>query len=442
MDNMSITYDEMVNIVLSTPKFVPGSGPDNTREILEKLGNPQDKFKSVHIAGTNGKGSVAKMMSIFLDGAGYKTGLFISPHLVKINERMSIGGVDISDDEMVHIFSIIKDIVLPMHPAQFDLLFIMAAMYFAEKECEYVVLETGLGGRLDATNIVTPEISIITSIGLDHMQYLGSTIEEIAWEKAGIIKPYIPVIFNTGSEVADGVIEKQAQNTFTPFVNVREDMEELQKLMTDEVLEKIDSFTALYQRDNAYTVAEATLMMGFCKGSDTKKDFQYNELLFKTFDSFFFPGRMEFLKENVIIDGAHNEDAILRLVESVKTLCYKTDRKKISILFAVSSDKDYEAIIRILSKSFSSGGLSIEDVYVSELDSERRKDAGELVGLFQKYLPVEKHFEVVGTTNLESAWKLATGELADDTLLVAVGSLYMVGEIKKIISKTGDAFQS
>ena len=424
---MTTSYDEMVSIISSIPKFVPGDNMEKTLKILEKLGNPHQKFKSIHIAGTNGKGSVAKMMSIFLHEEGFRTGLFISPHLVRINERMSIDGSDISDDEMVHIFSTIRDDVLDMDPPQYVFLFVMACVYFAEMGCEYVVLETGLGGRLDATNVVEPELSIITSIGLDHMQYLGNTIEEIAWEKAGIIKPQIPVVYNTGSDIADEVIFKKAADTFTPFVNVREYMEEHKAFLTDEVLEKIDSFPALYQKDNAHTVIEATTMMGFNNPKQEQYDLRYNELLKKTFDSFFFPGRMEFLKENVIIDGAHNEDAILRLVESVRALCYKTGMKKISILFAVSSDKNYESIIRILAKQFSTGGLSIEDVYVSELNSDRKKDAGELIGLFQKYLPPEKH--VVGTHSIERAWNMAMGELTDDTLLVAVGSLYMVGEI-------------
>jgi len=142
---------------------------------------------------------------------------------------------------------------------------------------------------------------------------------------------------------------------------------------------------------------------------------------------------MEFLKENVIIDGAHNDDAILRLVESVRTLCYKTGIKKISVLFAVASDKDYESMIRIIAKQFNVAGLSVENVYVSELASDRKKEGEELVKLFQKYLPEKKHSKVTATKNIERAWDVAMEELSDDTLLVAVGSLYMIGEIKRYI---------
>ena len=445
-----MNYEEVVEYISSIPRFTKKTELANTEKILARLGDPTKIPQAIHIAGTNGKGSVAKMMSLYLADMGYKTGLFISPHLVKMNERISINGTDISDDEMVHIFSIIKNTIDEMlseqgsgdgtgegiqHPAYFEFLFLMAAVYFREQECDYVVYETGLGGRLDATSVVEPSMTIITSIGMDHMQYLGDTIEEIAWEKAGIIRPFVPVIYNTGNLVADEIIVKRANELYACPVNVVECVDDIRRSLTKAVRDRIDSFSALYQRDNAYTFIEATIMLGLGSKRADEIDYNVNRHLADTFDSFYWPGRMEFVKENVIIDGAHNEDAILRCIESVKYICQEKGFKKVSILFAVSSDKDYESIIRTLSKRLNSDGIAIEDVYVSELDSDRREDSSVVVSLFQKYLPAEKQFDVVGTKNIERAWELANGELTDDTLLLVVGSLYMVGEIKR---KTGD----
>jgi dihydrofolate synthase/folylpolyglutamate synthase len=296
----------------------------------------------------------------------------------------------------------------------------MAALYFAEQNCDYVVLETGLGGRLDATSVVTPEVCIITSIGMDHMQYLGNTIEEIAGEKAGIIVPGVPVIYNTGSYVADKVIEEKAGKLVSPAYNVVKYKDGVLKLLGEE---STAGFKALYQIDNAVTATLAFMMM------QEKDELDVTDMK-KALAKFSWPGRMQYLAPNIIMDGAHNEDAIKRFVESVKSIAERDGWKKMSLLFAVSSDKDYEDIISILTRE-----LTFEDIYVGELASDRKLDASKVVELFQKYSTAEKHFSIVGTKNIEDAWRLATGELEEDTLLLIVGSLYMVGEIEKLIGK-------
>ncbi|MCR5214237.1 MAG: bifunctional folylpolyglutamate synthase/dihydrofolate synthase [Eubacterium sp.] len=427
-------YSQILEYINSTPKFTKKTDHRNIKELLSRLGNPQDGIKAVHIAGTNGKGSVAKMISGFLINSGYKTGLFTSPHLVKMNERIQINGVEISDDELVALFDKINKSVdfkklldetsdkenELQHPAFFELLFLIACLYFKEKDCDYVVYETGLGGRLDATNIISPEISIITSIGMDHMQYLGNSIESIAGEKAGIIKTGIPVVYNTGEEVADKVIEEKAEKLGSPYYNVKS-----YKLKTDIILEDYDHLYALYQKENAKTAITAFEIMNqakvICKN--------IREIVDKTLKSFNWPGRMEFLTHNILIDGAHNVDAMNKYVESVKAIQEKDGWSKLSLIFAVSSDKDYDNMIKILVNN-----LDFTNVYVSEINSDRRQDAGVEAQIFYDYMRDDNHFSVKAFKDLESAWNVARKDQEDDTLLLVVGSLYMVGELKSIFT--------
>ena len=417
-------YTDACNYIDEIPKFAPKTGLDNTRAYLKNLGNPEQKYKIVHIAGTNGKGSVAKMMALMLESAGYKTGLFISPHLVKMNERISINGEDISDEDFAKEYDLILEKVQQLqeegyaHPAYFEFLFCMAADYFAKQNCDYVVFETGLGGRLDATNTTTAVVSIITSIGFDHMQYLGNTIEEIAGEKAGIIKPGVPVVYNTGNEIADAVVRKTAKERGSEAIAVTEAFEKL----PGQVKEAVGFFASLqvagYQRDNAMTAAVA-----FEKLLPNADACIENAL-----DRFSWPGRMEFLTEDIVIDGAHNENAAKRFAESLKALMESGKWKRLSLLFAVSSDKDYEEIIRIICES-----LDLEDVYVAELDSGRKTAATTVGSLFQNYRPAGEYWDTYCFNNVKSAWNTAVKEREEGTLLAVVGSLYLVGEIKALL---------
>ena len=444
-----VSIEEVDRYISEIPRFTKKTKVDNTRILLEKLGNPEGRYRAVHIAGTNGKGSVAKMMSLLLEGSGMKTGLFTSPHLIRINERFCINGVDISDERLVELFNRVMSAVEEcledakngigvkeqsegdeewtfQHPAYFEFIFCMAALYFAEEGCDYVVYETGLGGRLDATNVIIPDVSIITSIGFDHMQYLGDTIEAIAGEKAGIIKPGVPVVYNTGDVKADSVIEEKADSLGSKYYRVPDFWGGL----PDETKQKIMSnvtVTIPYQVENVHTAVTAWTVLSqsdnsFSSGkSDESQDFS-------ALGKFYWPGRMEYVLPNVVIDGAHNEDAIKQFIKAIKGELIKNDKKKLSLMFAVSSDKDYESIIKMLCE-----GLELEDIYVTEIISDRKTDVKDVMILFQKYLPDSKHFNVVGNSDMKRMFEIATGELGDDTLLAVVGSLYMVGEVKEIL---------
>jgi dihydrofolate synthase/folylpolyglutamate synthase len=442
-NNMS-RYQEVVDFIESIPRFTKKTKLENTNILLERLGDPDKAFKTVHIAGTNGKGSVAKLMSMFLIKSGRKTGLFTSPHLVKMNERFNIDGNDISDDRFVELFDKLKKAVdeavaedVIQHPAYFEFLFCMSALYFADEGCDFVVYETGLGGRLDATNVILPEVSIITSIGFDHMQYLGDTIEKIAGEKAGIIKPGIPVIYNTGDCTADKVILKTAIEKKSAAYSVTDywdhDLDSIsEEIKNSDLALQIKTFSSMinektsdmvpYQRQNIRTAITAWTVLNKEAEATISPD-----VFAEVIGDFYWPGRMEYIAPNVLIDGAHNEDAIVQFISGVKFEMKKAGWKKVSLLFAVSSDKDYESIIKLLCE-----GLEFEDVYVTELASVRKTDIQEEMKLFHKYMPAEKHFDVVGTRNIDKAFTLAKSETDDDTLLVAVGSLYMVGELEKL----------
>lgn len=214
MEN-TFEYKEAVEYLLNIPKFVKKTDKDTIDEVLKRFGNPQDKMKVIHIAGTNGKGSTCAFLNSILLAAGKSVGMFTSPHLVKINERIKINGIDVSDDEFLEAFKRLKKVLDEMqnegfmHLSFFEMLFVLAVLLFENQKLEYAILETGLGGRLDATNIVKhPEVSIITTISMDHMEILGDTIEQIAAEKAGIIKKGVPVVYFGENEKVADIIEK------------------------------------------------------------------------------------------------------------------------------------------------------------------------------------------------------------------------------------------
>ena len=202
-------YTEAVRFFDEIPYFSKDPSNDNLAKVLERLGNPERGMKFFHVAGTNGKGSVCAFLDSILRKGGYKTALFTSPHLVKINERIKIDGRDISDDDFAYYLEKVQEVV--EEPLSFfEYLFLMALLYFSRENADYCILETGLGGTYDSTNVVTPEISVITSIGLDHMKILGDTLEKIACEKAGIIKPGKPVVYMQQDSSVNQVIEEKA----------------------------------------------------------------------------------------------------------------------------------------------------------------------------------------------------------------------------------------
>ncbi len=440
-------YDACVEYISNIPRFAEGrnkSGNENLSAVLDILGNPHRKIRCVHVAGTNGKGSTVHMIKNLLTEEGFTVGTFISPHLVSINERIAVSGQNaegffdenISDENFVTSFETVKKAV-DVHEAQggialsyFEYLFAIAAVYFAqiaETTPDYVVWETGLGGRLDATNLVQPEACVITAIGLDHVKYLGDTVEQIAAEKAGIIKPGVPVVYLTGSREADMVISERAEDLESPAYNVAQfehginfaeekniDFSFACRYYSYDHL-SLTKQCAPYQADNAAcAIFTANLLCGGEQGMNI-------EHVQSALSRFSFPGRMEEAGPHVVLDGAHNFNAVKRFVEAVKS-GYAGRRWR--LLFAVACDKDYEEMINFMAKE-----LSPEYVYVTSLDSDRALSADYAAALFAAH-----GLQVYTGEKIEDCFKKAYGDaIRNDDVLFCVGSLYLIGSIKELM---------
>lgn len=427
------TYEEAVNYIEDIPKFTTKNKLEHTRKCLDLLGRPDEGKKIIHVAGSNGKGSVCAFLSSMLEEGGYRCGLFTSPHLVKINERFQINEVMVSDEVFLKAFCEVKELADHLteqgdyHPTYFEFLFLMGMLIFREEDVDYIVLETGLGGRLDATNSVrNPIACVITSISLDHVEYLGDTIPQIAGEKAGIIKEGVPVIFDGNSREAAEVIRKTAEEKNAPYLQIREEDQEM-KTYTREGICFVDHskvwgdtelfvpFIARYQMMNAALALE---VMGVLK--EEHKISQ--ETLRAGIRHTKWQGRMETILPGVIVDGAHNEDGIARFVETVK---FFQEQCPITLLFTTVSDKDFTDMIRKICS-----GLSFAHVVITEIQGSRKQSAEELSRLFQE----NGCSDVRTVPEVEDAFEKAFS-LKGDGLLFVAGSLYLVGEIKDYVRR-------
>ena len=442
-----MNYNEAVDYLLNIPRFntKPGepnkSGNPNLKKVMELLGNPHLSYKTIHVGGTNGKGSTSQFIKSILNAMGYSVGVFTSPHLCKINERMEISlpteegnMTHITDEEFLNCFEKVKS-KLEEHIKNggiglsfFEYMFAIASVFFEYKKPDYVIYEVGLGGRMDATNLIMPQVSVITSIGLDHTEYLGDTVEEVAWEKAGIIKKNIPVVFNTGDEAADAVIEKEAAFIGAKAINVAKTdyiINENTHKTIDFSLHnsyyryhslKLYAGGALYQVDNAIT---AITVCNVLSGKDAIED----SIIRKALLDFSWPGRMEYLCDRVVLDGAHNLDAIERFVETVNR---NYSGKSIHLMFAVAGDKDYRPMIEMLS-----GRLHIKALFVTSIASKRGISAKYIADIFKEQEDISCpifHCDDIRVT-FERAYQSVKD--TDDTLF-CVGSLYLIGSIKDI----------
>ena len=454
-----MTYDEVVDYILNIPKFAKDgsgrgkSGNDNLRYVMTLLDNPCTKIKAIHIAGTNGKGSTTTHIKNILCELGYRVGVFTSPHLIKINERIAVADKktlleNISDKDFVNCFYVVDKAVKQAvknghaHLSFFEFIFAMAAVYFETQSLDFVIYETGLGGRLDATNIVMPCVTAITSIGLDHVMYLGDTIEKIAYEKAGIIKPGVPVIYNTGKEAADSVIENQARLVDSKAINVAKTDYIINGLLDKNIdfsicnsYYKYDHLviggtTAIYQVDNAATAIAVCNEMYY---RDNNRYIPY-EMIKNAMAKFFWSGRMEQIHENVVLDGAHNDNAMVRFTESVNKSYAK---QKKYLLFAVAEDKDYKDMISTLVHE-----VVFDGIFVTKIDSERGVSSKFVADIFINTLQDKKNgnfcrnTKVVNYDNIDTAFKMGfETAVKNNGVLFCVGSLYLVGSIKAAVEK-------
>ncbi|MDO4345693.1 MAG: folylpolyglutamate synthase/dihydrofolate synthase family protein [Eubacteriales bacterium] len=428
-----MTYEEAVDYIESVPKFTKKNAPENTVELMERLGRPERKMKLVHVAGTNGKGSVCSFIASMLTAGKKETGLFISPHLVKINERFQINNVPVSDEEFLSAYLEVKKVMEEMikdgffHPTYFEILFAICMVIFRERKVEYAVLETGLGGRLDTTNVVEhPMVTVITSISLDHTEILGDTVEKIAWEKAGIIKEGVPVIYDGRNEAAAKVIRERAEKLHAPAKGFTEDMYRICG-MTDKSIDFMLNvgyyenrvITAPYPAP--YQAVNSSLALMAMETVDPGHEIAIETRL-KALAATHWQGRMETVLPGVIVDGAHNEDGIR---EFVRTLNSVQEGKRIVLLFSAVVEKNYERMIETICNTG-----RVCEVIATEIHGSRIVPAGKLAEVFRKYTKVP----VTDFADIREAFETAR-EKRDGGLLFCVGSLYLVGAIKEIIEE-------
>ncbi len=429
-----MNYTEAVAYINETPKFTTKNSLEHTKECLRRLGNPQDSFQVIHVAGTNGKGSVCAYLASVLREGGYRCGLFTSPHLVKINERFQIDEVPVEDELFLRAFEKVKHLADELtaqgsyHPTYFEMLFLMGMCIFQEAGVSYVVLETGLGGRLDATNAIeNPLACVITSISMDHIQYLGDTVEAIAGEKAGIIKKAIPVIYDANRQKTAQVIEETAQGVGAPAYPVRREDFEIREITSSGIefaYGKTDGrqqeysipFIARYQVMNSALALKTLEVLREQQDFTALTDSQVKAGIGGTR----WQGRMETIQPGVIVDGAHNEDGVANFIE---TAMYFRDKYRIVLLFSAVDDKDYPHMIRRICSE-----LRPAQVVTATIQEERAVDAQVLAQEFRK----NGCTCVQAENSVKEAFQQAA-ELRGDGLLFCIGSLYLIGEIKSLI---------
>lgn len=433
-----VTYEEACEYILDIPKFAGKHTLADTKELLGRLTGSRIESKIIHVAGTNGKGSVCAYLQSILRTAGFHVGMFISPHLETMRERILYDGEMIPQESFVKAFDLVReesDRQKEKHPSFFEFLFLMGMCYFKEKEPDYIILETGLGGRLDATNcIVKPKLCVITEIGFDHMQYLGNTLVEIAGEKAGIIKPGTPVVYLDKREETSRVIEQTAAGLETPAIAVKKSQ------IGRPVMRKksIDfSFSNGYYRyDNlilrttaAYQTENASLALVAARS--LKEERIADEAIRKGLYDAFWPGRMEEILPRVFLDGAHNEDGIEAFLTSVSAA--NTEQEKAAgkrlLLFGVVADKQYDKMIGRIAAS-----QLFSHIAVTVLASDRSASIDKLKVAWAQYKTADCSFH----ESAEEAFHyIQSIQKEADTIYIA-GSLYLVGQIKTLVRRTPD----
>ncbi len=382
-----MNYTQTLKELYSLHKFGIKLGLEKMQLILYELGNFHKKIKFIHVAGSNGKGSAAAMIASILKQAGYKTGLYTSPHLVGLNERIRIDDKEISNEEIVKFYSKIKKLRKKYKCTFFETVTTLALLYFYEKKVDYVVLEVGLGGRLDATNIVTPLVSVITTISLEHQEYLGHTIEKIAAEKAGIIKKNVPVVTATTGKAFE-VIKEAAKQKNSKLHKVK-----IRKIKTN--------LKGEFQQFNA-SVALETINVLKQKGLNISK-----KAIDKGFMSIDWQGRYDFKNSKLILDCAHNPAGAHVLANELKRL-----NKKVILVFGVMSDKDIKGMITKLAKVSSK-------IILTKADVKRAAP----IKLISPY--VKTYISIPG---VKKAVAYAKSIAKKNEVVVLTGSCYVVGE--------------
>ena len=429
---MKNSYEKAIEYIYNLNKYGIKLGLKNIICLLSIFDNPHLKIKTIHVAGTNGKGSTSAIINSILQNAGYKVGLYTSPHLVSFQERMLINGEYISSDEVVSLLERLKPAIKKVartegcqHPTFFEVITTMAFLYFYEKRVDFAIMEVGLGGRLDATNVCQPLVSVITHIDFDHMDRLGNTLAEIAAEKGAIIKEKTPVVSADQFPEAQDVIKKIAREKESPLYIFGEEFDAT--LISSQlkgnyfnyrgISNKIDNlFVPLagdFQIENTSLAIATTELLGNSGYVITQDDIVEGVASSK------WPGRFEIVKEKplVILDGAHNPNGVKQFIKNLKKLV--PDKRIIGVL-GVFQDKDYITILKNIVPQ-------VDKVVLTMADSPRATPTAVLAEEVKHYINYEN---IIETDDVETAINKSLHIAREDDVICITGSLYTVGEAK------------
>ncbi len=420
------TFQETLSFLYGLQLFGIKVGLNNIHHLTSAVGHPEKKFPSIHIAGTNGKGSTAAMIASVLIASGYKTGLYTSPHLRHFSERIRINGKKIPEREIIRYTAILRRPIERTKATFFEATTAIAFRYFADQNVDIAVIETGLGGRLDATNIIHPELSIITTIGLDHTEYLGSTLQSIAREKGGIIKHGVPCITGVVRGSVLGVLKKIATSRKSALIQPKKEylcsthneslsgfhlsIHKGQSITRDVFI----SLAGSHQASNALLALRALDYMKDQRGYSRINDSTVNDGLGHVQEYSGIRGRLDVLSNHplIVADVAHNADGIRTMISALRPLIVG----KCTIMFGVMKDKDYKAMIRELIP------LTRLAVIVHP-ETERARDIQSIAGEFH-----QNSVKALAVSSAKEGIKMGLRELRKNELFLIIGSHFVVGE--------------
>lgn len=429
-----LTYQQTLDFLFSQLPMFSSSGKkaytgklDNIIVLCEALGNPQDNLKCIHVAGTNGKGSTSHMFAAIFQNAGYKTGLYTSPHLFDFRERIKINGEPIPEEDVVEFVEKIRSLKLPIQPSFFEITVAMAFYYFNQQATDICIIETGLGGRLDSTNIIKkPIMSVITSIGLDHQDILGDTLEDIAREKIGIVKPYVPVLLNDVNKSTHDVIYNTVNEKRAEYVLCDQIMEVVGAYIKDgyqycdlRLIGEIEQVTlpcdllGLYQTKNMRTVYLGVLELRNM-GYDISDD-DVREALKNVRKLTGLRGRWEVIQENptIILDVGHNVDGFTQILENLE---YRYNGRKYHFVLGFVKDKEHKSIFQLLPTDAS--------YYFTNAHMSRAMDKDNLQRMAARYNLIGDTYEYV-----DEALAAAKKAAHEDDVIIVAGSFFTLSEL-------------
>ena len=429
-----MNYQESLRYIEETHKFGVRLGLDNIAKLLELLGNPQDKLKIIHVAGTNGKGSTCSFISTILTESGYKVGLYTSPFLETFTERIRVNGINIPEEDVARIVTIIKSKIEQMvsegysYPTEFEIVTAMAFYYYYEQKVDFVALEVGLGGRYDATNVIkNSEVSVITSISLDHIGILGDTVEKIAYEKGGIIKENGTVILYDQSEEVKNVIKQICKEKNATYIEAKFD--DIKVKNSDIYSQTYDCIIAGERYEDLeikligeHQINNSILALNAIKSLKEKHNLNITEdNIKKGLINTKWPGRIEKIKEEpiFIIDGAHNEDGAKSLAKAIEK---NFKDKNLTLLIGMLEDKDIDGVIEILIPYFSK-------VITTTPDNPRAISSDILKEKISQYVD-----DVVSKPKIKDAVEYTLNNSSKEDIIISAGSLYMIGEVRTLVN--------